>query len=254
MNDTQKHAGPRLEVGPQKCDGKSVCEILLDGRTVERLAELQKVLEMFFRGAECGMFRPDSNSSLRPIFRLVEHNLNPDQNRASWRYEGIHVSYAAYRVLINLLRQMPSGFASNLLVRINAEAGQECRQAGLVALSAFTQPRASQLPFNLEDDVSEPPKKQTVVMIYTLDELREDAKVRVTNALDAWADIVMAGGFNNDSGKGEVRLIKHYQTGPQSIECSIFGSEFSFGVLNSLINVLVLMHETIVKLESVEMD
>lgn len=254
MNEAKNHVAPRLEVGPQRGDGKSVCEILLDRGSGEMPAGLQKVLELFSRGAECGMFRSDSNSSLSPAFHLLGHNVRPDKSRASWRYEGNHIGYSAYRVLISLLRQMPSGFASSLFVRINAESDQQGPQAGLIALSAFTLTRASQIPFNLEDEASEPPKKQTVVIIYTWDELREDVKIRVIKGLDAWADIVMAGGFKDDSGKGEVRLIEQYQTGPKSVECSIFGSEFSSAVLDSLVNVLVLMHETTLKIESVEID
>jgi hypothetical protein len=258
-NHNQKPVEPRLEVGPETDDGSSVCEVLLDEGSAETLVELQNVFDVFSRGTECGMFRSDSRSSLRPKFRLAEHYVSSDRNRANWRFDGSHVGHTAYRVLINLLRQMPGGLPNGLSVRINAASGDGSDKAEWSALSVFTQPRASHLPFNLEDDVLDPPRKQTVVMIYTVDDLREEVTVQVSDALDAWADVVMAGGLSNElsdgSKEGEVAsLIEHYQIGPRSIECSIFRLEFPSGVVDALVNVLVFLHETVVKIESVEMD
>ncbi len=254
---SQKPVEPRLEVGPEADDGSSVCEVLLDEGSAETLAELESVFDVFSRGAECGMFRPDSHSA--PKFRLVGHNVDSDRNRASWNFEASHVGHAAYRVLINLLRQMSSGLPNGLSVRINPGSGKSGDKIEWNALSAFAQSRVSLLPFNLEDDVLDPPEKQTVVMIYTVGELGDEMMVRVSDALDAWADVVMAGGLSNErsdgSQVGEVaRLIEHYQNGPQSIECSIFGLAFPSGVIDALVNVLVFLHETVVEIESVEMD
>lgn len=258
-NHNQKTLKPRLELGLEMDDGSSVCEVLLDEGSAETLVELQNVLDMFSMGVVCGMFRSDPSSSLKPKFRLAEHNISSDRNRASWRFDGSYVGHNAYRVLINLLRQMSSGLPNGILVRINVGSGEGSEKAEWHALSAFVQLRASHPPFNLEDDVYDPPKKQTVVMIYTVEDLREEVMVQVSDALNAWADVVMAGGLSNElsdgSKEGDVaRLIEHYQIGPRSIECSIFRLEFPSGVVDALVNVLVFLHETVVKIESVEMD
>ena len=259
-NHYHQPLGPRLEVGPETNDGNSFCEVLLDDVSAETPAKLEKVFEMFSRGTECGMFRHDSRSSLRPKFRRAGHGVDSDRNQASWRFEGSHVSHAAYRVLINLLRQMSPGLPNGLLVRINAGANGGIDQgADWEALSAFAQTRASQLPFKLEDDVLDPPRKQTVVMIYTVDDLSEELMLNISRALNAWADVVMAGGLSNErndgSQKGEVaRFIEHHQIGPRSYECSIYRLDFPSGVIDSLVNVLVFLHESTVKIESVEMD
>lgn len=179
--------------------------------------------------------------------------------RKPWRFEGTYVGHAAYRILINLLRQMSSGLPKGLSVRVNAASGDDSNKVDWSALSAFEQPRASHLPFNLEDDVLDPPRKQTLVMIYSVGDLSEEAMVRVSGALDAWTDVVMAGGLSNEladgSEEGEVAsLIEHHQIGRRSIECSIFGLEFPSGVIDALVNVLVFLHESVVEIESVEMD
>lgn len=256
---SQKFVKLRLEVGPETGDGKSLCEVLLDKGTSETVLEVEKISNVFSRGIECGMFCLDSNTFLIPKFHLVEHSVSSDQNQVTWHFEGIHVGHAAYCALINLLRRIPSSIPAVLSVRINVASNESDNKVEENALSTFLPLRASHLPFKLEDDVTDPPQKQTVIMIYSLDDLSEEVMVRVSDALDAWRDFVIAGGLynkisDNSEKRGVVMLIEHYQIGTRSIECSIFGLEFPSGVVDTLVNVLAFLHEKVAKIDSVEMD
>ena len=222
-------------------------------------AALRQACDVFAAAVNVGMLSGAGHDPARSSLEAVDGMVGAPGAREVWRYRGQHVDPGAFRVLRNMLTTHLPDTAADLVLEVRSPTAGAGRTLDWSALSRVAFPAVfSRVPFELNDEVKDPPDREVIVRIEFQREVADDHAQRVVTGLEAWEGVVREYGFA-DPEAGAMRqrppleLGEHHAASPLSIEYGLYWLNAPADAFNGIVNLLIRVAETEAAIATVDM-
>ena len=234
-------------------DETSALRVDVDPAYLEReVMRLDQTLDVFLRGAECGMFDGVASSPQLEASRLSKHVTRNENGGLSWLCDWRRVDPGAYRILCNMLayRQQP--------LRVTAR-GVASLGAGANPFSRIPYPARTPTPFTIEDELPEPMGPEATFRVVLVEPPSSMALERICSVLGACQAVVDFHGFiepdKSASDPGSEVFGESYLVAPEIVEHVLYGcSGHAVEMVNGFASALVRLHPTDAQIACLEVD